>query len=90
VQVAPIKPMLKAPGIKRLKLNYDCLLSNFAFDFNMRRYTMPAEAWLRVAECSSELLRTNAGAGTPPGEAAFHEFGAALVWRCRLTLANSR
>jgi len=38
VQVDPIKPTLKAPGTKRLKLKYDELLSNFAFDFNLRRY----------------------------------------------------
>jgi hypothetical protein len=32
-----IKPMLKAPETKRLKLKSDELLSNFAFKFNMRR-----------------------------------------------------
>jgi hypothetical protein len=39
--------MLKASGTKRLKLNYDRLLSillqfcfNFAFKFNLRRYIM--------------------------------------------------
>jgi hypothetical protein len=30
--------MLKAHGIKRLKLKYDELLSFFAFNFNSRRY----------------------------------------------------
>jgi hypothetical protein len=39
VQVDPIKPALKAPGAKRLELIYDGPLSNFAFDFNLRRYT---------------------------------------------------
>jgi hypothetical protein len=34
-----MKPVLKAPGTKRLKLKYDCLLSNVAFGFNLRRYT---------------------------------------------------
>ena len=38
VQVDPIKPTLKAPGTKRLKLKYDKLLSSFAFNFNLRRY----------------------------------------------------
>jgi len=33
-----MKPMLKAPGIKRLKLQYYDLLSNFTFNFNLRRY----------------------------------------------------
>jgi len=39
VQIDPIKPTLKAPGSKRLKLNCDELLSSFAFKFNVRRYT---------------------------------------------------
>jgi len=39
VQVAPIKPQLKAPGTKRLKLKHDGPLSNFAFKFNLRRYS---------------------------------------------------
>jgi hypothetical protein len=40
VQVDPMKPTLKAPGTKRLKLEHDVLLSSFAFNFNLRRYTM--------------------------------------------------
>ena len=39
VQVDPIKPTLKAPGTKRLKLEYDELLSSFAFSFNLRRFS---------------------------------------------------
>jgi hypothetical protein len=39
VQVAPIRPKLKAPGTKRLKLTHDLPLSNFAFKFNLRRYS---------------------------------------------------
>ena len=39
VQVAPIKLALKAPGTKRLKLIHDGPLSNFAFNFNLRRYS---------------------------------------------------
>jgi hypothetical protein len=33
-----VKPKLKPPGPKRLKLKCDVLLSNFAFKFNLRRY----------------------------------------------------
>jgi hypothetical protein len=33
-----MKPWLKAPGTKRLKLEYDVQLSNFAFKFDWRRY----------------------------------------------------
>jgi len=35
-----MKPMLKAPMTKYLKLEYDGLVSSFAFKFNLRRYNM--------------------------------------------------
>ena len=38
MQVDPIKPKLKPPRTKRLKLKYDVLLSNYAFKFHLRRY----------------------------------------------------
>jgi len=38
VQVDPMKPMLKAPGPKRLKQECDEPPSNFAFEFNLCRY----------------------------------------------------
>jgi len=34
-----MKPKLKPPGTKRLKLEYDGLLSNFGFKFKLRRHT---------------------------------------------------
>jgi len=39
VQVDPIKPTLKAPRTKRLKLTYVEALSIFASKFSLRRYT---------------------------------------------------
>ena len=39
VQVEPMKTVLKAPGSKILKLREDEPLSNFAFNFYLRRYT---------------------------------------------------
>ena len=39
MQVDPIKPKLKPPGTKRWKLKRVILLSNFAFKFNLRRYS---------------------------------------------------
>jgi len=39
VQVAPIKPTLKAPGSMQLKLRYDGPVSNCAFKISLRRYT---------------------------------------------------
>jgi len=38
VQVDPIKPTLKAPGTRRLKLKCDILRSTSSFKFNLRRY----------------------------------------------------
>ena len=42
MQVDPIKPTLKAPGSKRLKLEYEKLLSNCAIIFRLRRYSWAA------------------------------------------------
>jgi len=50
VQLRPIGPTLKAPGTKRLKLNYGVPLSNFDFKFNLRRYITAAhEHFLQCA-----------------------------------------
>ena len=38
MQFYPINPTLNAPGTQRLKLQYDEVLSSFAFNFNLRRY----------------------------------------------------
>jgi len=43
VQVDPISSALKAPGINRLLLIHNGLLSNFTFNFTLRRYAL--EAW---------------------------------------------
>ena len=39
VRVDPIKPTMKALGTKRLQLISDDTLSNFAFKFDLRRYS---------------------------------------------------
>ena len=39
-----MKPMLKPPGTRHLKLKCDILVSTFAFKFNLRRYTTVAVA----------------------------------------------
>jgi hypothetical protein len=51
VQVDPIKPKLKPPGTKRLKLKCDILLSTSAFKFNLRRYNQEA-----IEYCKNQLL----------------------------------
>ena len=52
MQVDPIKPTVKAPGTKRLKLECHKLLSTFAFKFNLRRYTEAAKI---VSEKAAEV-----------------------------------
>jgi len=42
VQLDPIKSTLKPPVTNRLKLEYDELLSSFAFKLKLRRYTLGA------------------------------------------------
>ena len=70
VQVEPIKPMLKAPGTKCLNLKCDKLLSSFAFNFNLRRYSLAGVRTVRTfAQEEAEVARYSAalaGAHTPP------------------------
>jgi len=63
VQVDPIKPTLQAPGTKRLKLEFDELLSNFAFNFNLRRYTKAFVQGSHIAG-NEPLDNNDAAAGT--------------------------
>jgi hypothetical protein len=57
VQVDPIKPTLKAPGTKRLKLNYDAPLSSFAFKLDLRRYREGSPALRGAAAALYEVGR---------------------------------
>ena len=77
VQIDPIKPTLKAPGTKRLKLNYDEPLSNFAFKFNLRRHNTAMQWSFETAaifahidafvqRCKDLVEVCEAGAYTPP------------------------
>ena len=56
VQVHPMRVTLKAHGTKRLKLNFDILLSNFVLKFNLRRYTEEEAAfWASVLAIRGEV-----------------------------------
>jgi len=48
-QVDPIKPKLKPPGTKRLKLDCDVRLSTSAFKFILRRYIMAVKVGVVTA-----------------------------------------
>jgi hypothetical protein len=43
LQVEPMKPTLKAPGTKRLNLKNVEVVSSFASNFHLRRYTLVVE-----------------------------------------------
>jgi len=52
-----MKPKLKAPGTKRLNLKYDELLSSFAFNCNLLRYTKgSATSSERIGRESTTIL----------------------------------
>jgi hypothetical protein len=53
MQVDPSKPTLKAPRFKRLIPTYDQLVSNFGFNFNLRRFTTVADAGTAVKEAKA-------------------------------------
>jgi len=62
VQVDPIKPTSIPPGTKRLKLQYDELLSNVAFKINLCRY-IKARAVEAAAAVNARMF------GVPTGRA---------------------
>jgi hypothetical protein len=67
VQVDPIKPTLKAPATKRLKLKYDKPLSSFAFNFNLRRCTVVPFLDLANHAASPSIDYRCDGVETPAG-----------------------
>ena len=79
MQDDPIKPKFNPPGTKRLKLKYDNSAFNFAFKFNLRRYTKE-QMYRNMAE---ELV----GESQRGRDAAERR---TKVGRCSLTLSNPR
>ena len=69
MQVDPIKPNLKAPGTKRLKLQFDALLSNSGLKFNLRRYAKRGvEAFAEAMLVIPKTLAENSGYDAQAGE----------------------
>jgi len=79
-----MKPTMKPPGSQRLKREHEKLLSNIAFNFNLRRYNLVDEEFRSeqkvIAATVRELLKAYLRSKHP----------AATVGRCRcrLTLSN--
>jgi len=57
VQVHPIKPTLAAPGTKRLKLEYEKLISDPGFNFDLRRYNKDTTGLLLLTDDGTLLHR---------------------------------
>jgi len=70
------------------------MLSTFAFNFNLRRYTAAAGALQMLAGADGDLLNAAADAGVLESLAVgMRRFGAepaGVVARCRLTRTNPR
>jgi hypothetical protein len=88
VQVEPIKPTLKAPGTKRLKQQYDELLSSFPFKLNLRRYTKQTGDITAFHVCvnpgvsggGGEKQEGAAGAGAIGGVMSASKDGTVVEW----------
>ena len=80
----PIKPKLKPPGNKRLKLNCDVLLSTYAFKFNLRRYNKTLlPALVNCTDAATPEVRWCKFESNPMLKARLR--GAALKTKIRLT-----
>jgi hypothetical protein len=96
VQVDSIKPKLKPPGTKRLKLNCETLLSTSAFNFNLRRYNKASVAAVDNADIIAAAAAVSAGAkaAIPPpptslAEAATTAIGQGLAASTYFITRNS-
>ena len=67
MQVDPIQSKLKPPGIKRVKLNCDILLSNSAFKFNLRRYDKERVRWKCGKDGCGHTWHTTPNSRSKPG-----------------------
>ena len=87
MQVDPIKPTLKPPGMWRLKAKYDVLLSSFALKFNLRRYMKEVEYEEKAEKhlVRAEMEATKAGAYT---RRRFSSTSAGLVTPDRVPLSD--
>ena len=64
VQVDPIRSTLKAPGTDLLTLEYDDLLSYFAFNFDLRHHTLAVRLCKEEAVAAAAEAADAAAAGT--------------------------
>ena len=72
MQVDPIKPMLKPPGTRHLKLKCDELLSSFALKFHVRCFTLVFANAMRATNAPSRANSAAAAAPSPSGPSWRH------------------
>ena len=73
MQADSIKSSLKTPGAKRLKPKYGKLLSSFAFDFSLRRYSLESSVLFKppaVDALGQELMVGLPSAWSVPSKSA--------------------
>ena len=56
MQFDPLKPTLKPHGIGRSKPKFNELLSNVAFDFNLRRHIQDIQKQLNLDDASAQKI----------------------------------
>ena len=59
MQVDLVKPTLKGPGSKRLKLEHEKTLPGFGFKINLRRYSKEARRYTQETADDRAQRRTN-------------------------------
>ena len=76
MQLDPVKPTLKAPGTKRLKLKSDEPLSSFAFEFKLRRYSkVYGQLWSLIVDAKTRRRRPDGSILTEAGAYTRSLFG---------------
>ena len=80
-------PMLKPPGTKRLKLNYDEVVSTSAFNFNLRRYSVDLRGGLSPGALAGNGYAAVKRTGVVGGGGGAADVARVVGW-CRLTLSN--
>ena len=85
MQVEPMKFKLKAHVPKRLKVQYNALLSSFHSNFNLRRYWKAGLDEQLIARCAKK--ETWEKCQTMIVDAKVTEKMVSVVGRCRLTQA---
>jgi hypothetical protein len=92
--VDPIKPKLKLPGTKRLKLKCEGPLSIFAFKFNLRRYMEREEGdpllMLKQKKKSKYQDTFVSGRGLPNGPNSVYRLGEKPIQSCGQSVSAPR